>query len=160
MQYHKPHRLPPERYYNVWVFITICTQDRVHYFGKVLESGIEYSPAGELAGRAFAWLGKLRAELQVGHWVVMPDHVHALIRVARDMPLSPYGGLPQNPIGEAVMQFKSHMTNQARKCGIAIRWQTGYYDRILTSDRDYATAASYIMDNPRKWWEKYGNPMD
>ncbi len=143
-------------YCNVWVFVTINTEDRQCHFGHVKDGRMVYSPAGEVAHRAFEWLYSLRANLQLGEWVVMPNHVHALIRViGPELPMR--GGIPQNPVGEAVALYKSRVVNRARKAGLPVKWQTGYYDIIITSDQSHENVVRYIQQNPQKWWEKYGN---
>ncbi|PID90869.1 MAG: hypothetical protein CSA97_00665 [Bacteroidetes bacterium] len=89
----------------------------------------------------------------------MPDHVHALIRVPRDCEFTEQvisrSGLARSPMGEAVRQYKVRVKNLARKCGNPMSWQVGFYDRVIP-DGDYDVVERYIMDNPRKWWEKYG----
>ena len=74
-----------------------------------------------------------------GHWfarlfLLMPDHVHALIAPAPDKTL---GGL----LGD----WKRFATNQ---CGIA--WQKNFIDHRLRSNECWDETANYIRSNPQR----------
>jgi REP element-mobilizing transposase RayT len=74
-------------------------------------------------------------------WVVMPNHVHAL--------LIPTTGFSLENI---VHSWKSFTANEANK---KLRrngrfWQEDYYDRFIRSRRHYLEAIDYIENNPVK----------
>ena len=72
-------------------------------------------------------------------WVVMPNHVHALVTTADSH------GLPG-----IVHSWKSYTANRANR--LLKRqgdfWHRDYYDRYIRDDRHYATAVAYIEANP------------
>ena len=66
-------------------------------------------------------------------FVVMPDHVHWLVRLREGTTL-----------GEAVRRFKAKTT-----LALGVRfWQRGYHDRALRRDDDLAAVARYVVANP------------
>ena len=68
-------------------FITICTQDRKHYFGEIVRNGIDeqpqmiMSPIGKFAGEQFRSAGIHYPYAEIPLWVVMPNHLHAIVGI-------------------------------------------------------------------------------
>ena len=62
-------------------FITICTKNRHHFFGKIIDGKMHLSKIGEIAHNEWLKTFDLRLDmnLQMGEFVVMPDHFHAVI---------------------------------------------------------------------------------
>jgi REP element-mobilizing transposase RayT len=74
-------------------------------------------------------------------WVVMPNHVHALLRLE-------FG----NTLSEILHSWKSYSSNQANK--LLQRkgefWQEDYFDRYIRNAEHYQRALGYIEHNPVK----------
>lgn len=167
-------------------FITICTQNRRHYFGEIVDGVLRGRPpynggAGERAGAGATgwaggwagegattwgrpyraphamvetWLLKLAdkfADVAVGPYVVMPNHIHAIIRKTGDG-----AGVP---VGDVVGWFKTMTTNEyIRGVGQGMYepfdkrlWQRNYYEHIIRNERSYRNIAQYIAANPARW---------
>ncbi|NGP76524.1 hypothetical protein G3570_07760 [Balneolaceae bacterium YR4-1] len=60
-------------------FITICTKNRTHYFGSVIESKMKLSAAGQIVANEWLRTQTKRDRAVLGEWIVMPNHFHALI---------------------------------------------------------------------------------
>ena len=74
-------------------------------------------------------------------WVIMPNHVHALIET--------WSGHPISEIGQAWKSFTAKEAN--RLLGRAGRfWQPEYFDRSVRDERHLSEAIRYIHDNPVK----------
>lgn len=73
-------------------------------------------------------------------WVVMPNHVHALIEVG------------QTPLSKIVQNWKSIIAVEANKrLGRAGRfWQPEYWDRFMRDEEQKRKAVRYIENNPVK----------
>lgn len=72
-------------------------------------------------------------------WVVMPNHVHVLVRM-----------LASYTLGDAVKGWKSF---SARKINARLGhqgpvWQEDYWDRYIRNERHYVQAVAYIHKNP------------
>ncbi|MCZ7585118.1 MAG: transposase [Deltaproteobacteria bacterium] len=82
-------------------------------------------------------------------WVVMPNHVHVLIRVYEGMAL-----------GKIVQSWKSYtarriremelQTRQSASGGLKSIWMREYWDRYIRDEKHYRTAIAYIHQNPVK----------
>ncbi len=75
------------------------------------------------------------------HWVLMPNHVHLLLKILKGYSLA-----------QVVHSLKSYTANQAnRELGRAGRfWSIEYYDRFIRDGRHYANVVNYIHANPVK----------
>jgi putative DNA methylase len=74
-------------------------------------------------------------------WVIMPNHVHALITPLKDHSLS-----------DILHSWKSHTAKQINKqLGQTGQfWQEEYYDRMIRDETHYAAVVDYIENNPVK----------
>ncbi len=60
-------------------FITICTKDRLHYFGKIIDGEMQLSPTGILADVFWHEIKNHAQNLELDAFVVMPNHIHGII---------------------------------------------------------------------------------
>ena len=77
-------------------------------------------------------------EYELFAWVIMPNHVHALI--------APIAG---NRLADIVQGWKSWSAkaiNRSRGCSGAV-WQREYFDRYIRDERHFAAALAYIEEN-------------
>ena len=83
-------------------------------------------------------------------YVVMPNHVHLLIKT--------YEGFPLSKIIHSWKSFTAHEINKHLKpkeiCGQNARapkvWQHEYFDRFIRDEEHFAQAITYIHENPVK----------
>ena len=76
----------------------------------------------------------------VGHFVIMPDHVHLFARASRDV----------KSRGDWVKTWKAVSSRQiARALGIEPPiWQRDYFDYFLRSAKNYSDKSNYVWNNP------------
>lgn len=60
-------------------FITICTKNRVRYFGEVIEGKMELSSLGVIANTLWNEILEHTRNCRLGAFVIMPDHVHGIL---------------------------------------------------------------------------------
>ena len=132
-------------------FITVCTADRKNLFwakwAPVIKEreDIPLSGHGETVRRAILDIPKHYPMIAVDHFVVMPNHVHLLLRICTHD-----GRTVTAPAISTVMnQLKGIVT---KMIGHPV-WQKGFYDHVVRSDRDYREIWNYIEGNPYKWAE-------
>jgi len=65
--------------WNAVYFVTICTKDRIRYFGEIVDEKIILSETGEIAQSMWYEIPKHSPVAQLGAFVVMPDHVHGIL---------------------------------------------------------------------------------
>jgi len=74
-------------------------------------------------------------------WVIMPNHVHVLVR--------PLNGHDLAEVVQSWKSFTAHRSN--RLLGLNGHfWQKEYFDRYVRNERYFAAAVSYIERNPVK----------
>ena len=65
-------------------FITICTHGRDCLFGRVVDGEMQLNALGEIARAEWELTGRLRPEIELGPYVMMPNHFHAIIWMIDD----------------------------------------------------------------------------
>jgi len=66
----------PGRYY-----ITQCTQNRAYLFGDVVNKEMYLSVCGRIVEQELLKLPEYHCRIVLHEWVIMPDHVHAIIEL-------------------------------------------------------------------------------
>jgi REP element-mobilizing transposase RayT len=64
-------------------FVTSCVQDRICCFGSISNGKMHLNEYGQIAHDQFKWLEKQYAYVSMHEFVVMPNHVHAIIEINR-----------------------------------------------------------------------------
>jgi len=60
-------------------FITICTRNRVHYFGEIENHKMKLSNMGVIADIMWYEIKNHAKNIELGEFVVMPNHVHGIL---------------------------------------------------------------------------------
>lgn len=131
-------------------FITICTKDRKLLFSPVGADSI----SARIIQTTFIETIEQYDRVDSPIFVVMPNHFHAIITIARaDMESAP-------TISEIVQTFKRYSTieyTKAVKKGILPPfdqqiWQRSFHDHIIRNRDDYNEIFKYISENPMRWY--------
>ncbi len=88
-----------------------------------------------------AWMFFDKERYDLLNWVVMPNHVHVLIRQYEQFSLS-----------RVIQSWKSFTANAANKSlrKVGVFWAQEYWDRFIRDEQHYINAFSYIDENPVK----------
>jgi putative transposase len=60
-------------------FITLCTHNREWFFGKIVNKKFIGNPVGRLAEKYWSEIPKHFPFVELGNFVVMPNHVHGIL---------------------------------------------------------------------------------
>jgi len=60
-------------------FVTICTQGRKPYFGRVANATVDLSPIGEYVDACWKEVPQHHQHIEIDDFVVMPNHMHAIV---------------------------------------------------------------------------------
>jgi len=104
------------------------------------------SDLGTIVQRNIEDIPKHYPVISVDHYVIMPNHIHLLMRIHSD---SSGRSMIAPTISTVVRMMKGAVSKQA---GFAV-WQKGFYDHVIRDDNDYRDIWSYIEGNPGKWAE-------
>lgn len=122
---------------------------------------------GEIVSHKWLWTGKIRTNIKLDEFVVMPNHMHGIIQIVemhndvgahRNVPpqIEQFAKSTQNSIPTIIKLFKSTTTKQINQfCntpGLKI-WQRNYYEHIIRDDKDLNRIREYIINNPLRWTE-------
>ena len=161
-------------------FITICTHQREHLFGEIVDGVMKLSEYGQIAQEEWQKIASIRSEIELGEFVIMPNHFHGIIWIvdgrgtarcrgtARRAPTGVLGetsadftptyeqfGKPVvGSIPTIVRAFKSAVSrriNLARGTPGRPVWQRNYWEHIIRDEQDLHNAQAYILNNPAQW---------
>jgi REP element-mobilizing transposase RayT len=177
-------RLPNRNYAaNGWYFVTICTRDRIHFFGDVIAGEVQLSAIGEIAQQFWTDIPNHFNDTYIDAYVIMPNHVHGIVVIdcpknvetlqcnvstQHDAPcdiiqrqfmsdISPKPG----SLGAIARSYKSVVTRWCRENGHNhFAWQSRFYDHIIRADGSLDRIREYIINNPAKWEEDKNNPAN
>ena len=149
----KPNRLCEYHYsQNGAYFVTVCTQDRKKILSSIVGDGFPVpKPCGIIAEEFIRQIHVKYPSVAVDNYVIMPDHIHLLLRF--DWNLGTEN--PSPTLGNVIGWFKYQVTKQVdmQIClNGAKLFQRSYYDHVIRNQQDYDEIWQYIENNPRKWF--------
>ena len=131
-------------------FVTVCAYEHRNLFARIAsgENGAELSLTafGCIARDRLCALEQRCPGLRIEKYVVMPNHIHALIAIEK----------AEKPVDltAAVCAFKSLTTRECHRLDAKLRvFQTSFYDHVVRGTADYEQIWQYIDNNPAKWAE-------
>jgi REP element-mobilizing transposase RayT len=89
-------------------FVTICTQNREHYFGEIADGKMQLSETGKIAHLFWFEIPNHFPFVHLGEFVVMPNHVHGIIIIDK----TGYDGDVRNDAIVKTQNFASLPPNQ------------------------------------------------
>ncbi len=66
-------------------FLTICTQNREHFFGEIKNGKMEYTELGNIANQIWNEIPDHFPNFELDAFVVMPNHIHGILNIVRDL---------------------------------------------------------------------------
>ncbi len=133
-------------------FVTICTQDKKHYFGEITGFTMHLSAIGQIVINEVETASKYNPNVEIINYVVMPNHVHLMIRISDDCDEMLK---MDRDISEVVRKIKACVTRYSKRCGLLSKdsklWQTSYHDHIVRGREDYQNIWEYIDTNVQRW---------
>ena len=141
-----------EQLQNGEYFVTICTKDRVNYFGEITDNEMVLSEIGEVANQCIIDTNKHFPNVEVSSHVIMPNHIHAIIIIkhtANDEKQK-FGPQSRN-LASVIRGIKIGVTKYARNNNIPFEWQRLYYDTIIRDINEMNRIVHYINNNVANW---------
>ena len=142
-------------------FVTICTKDRIRYFGEIEMQDEKQSIAflqsteiGEVALDNWLQIPRYHPYVEIDEFVIMPDHIHGILFINKpdkvSWELSKFG--PQrNNLASIIRGYKASVKKYATLNDIEFFWQPRYYDRVIRNEKEYVNIKEYIFNNPIQW---------
>jgi REP element-mobilizing transposase RayT len=156
-------------------FITIIIQDRKKYFGHIKNQKMILNDFGKIAHNEWKISGRIRKEIEMKTFVVMPNHLHGIVILHDNKQYyetdfefdSKFYRKPKS-ISSFIAGYKSSVTtkinnfidenpkilselNINQKFNRKNRlWQTNYYAHIIRNTNELNRIHYYIINNPQK----------
>lgn len=162
-KFQNKYRIPSAR--AVWhsydgglYFITICTKNKEHYFGKITNGAMQLSEIGKYLDLQIKNTPNLRADMnvEIPLYVIMPNHIHLILYIGdnqynkNDVGANKFAPQRKN-LASIIRGIKSITTKYARVNNITFDWQTRFHDHIIRNQKDCNNIANYIENNVAKW---------
>lgn len=146
-------------------FVTICTKDRINYFGEIAETqntpSLKPTKIGEVAFDNWIQLPKYYSFIELDEFILMPNHFHGILFINKpeydNWQPNKFGPQKEN-LGAVMRGYKSSVKKYANSNKIEFEWQGRYYDRIIRDDAELINVRQYIFNNPAKWQNDMNNP--
>ncbi len=144
-------------------FITLVSRERRLLFGQVTDGRAVLSQAGRILVEEWHRL----PELAQGELVVMPNHLHAIVRpVGVKGKKGRRGGGRRRPseaavLGAAIARLKAAVTRRVSAlpgAGAGSIWQPGYRDLVIEDARELAAIRRLLREDPQRWAQDVENP--
>ncbi len=144
-------------------FVTIQAAFNKTVFGAIVGTKCVLNELGLAVEASLKSLGERYAGVQMDEFVVMPNHVHFIVKigVAGLCACNEKAGTEprQLDLGTVVGHFKSWISKVYRDMlaeGKAIDvgstpWQRDYWDKLVTTPEQLEAYRRYIRNNPAKW---------
>jgi REP element-mobilizing transposase RayT len=134
-------------------FVTICTQERLFFFGEIIETEMQLNEAGEMVQIIWDNLPERFPQLTLDAFVIRPNHVHGILVVNSE---DPSDSTTAPKLGTIINAFKSITTHEyikgVRESGWKAfpgkLWQRNYYEEIIRTPATLDKTREYIINNP------------
>ena len=140
-------------------FVTACTKDKKKIFGNIISADdfrlpqIILSEIGEIVNNEIMNIEKHYENVKVDKYIVMPNHIHLIIRITER--INPFPTSKKYDVPNVIGKFKAAVTRNVGKAFMpSVKteiWQSSFYDHIIRGEKDYAEISEYIANNALKW---------
>jgi putative transposase len=138
-----------------WYFVTICTHKKACSLGSAGHGAIVLSEAGLIAATEMELVTSHYFNVLVDRFVIMPNHVHAIIVIEGPAAFAPSELKPRRVAVSLSTIVGSYKAGVTRICGIRgilnFQWQRRFHDHILRSNASVNSVRDYIDRNPQNW---------
>jgi putative transposase len=144
-------------------FITICTENRTHFFGECKNRKMKLSTLGAIVQGFWYEIPKHFPFITLGEFTVMPNHVHGILIVDKTenqqdsseklIGNKRFQNQGKNTISSIVGSYKSICTRHINMdfSSLGFGWQERFWDSIIKDEKSFIRISQYIINNPSNW---------
>ncbi len=150
---------------NGMYFVTICTKNKTHYFGNIVNGKMNLNKHGQIANQYWTDIPTHFSNVHLDAYIIMPNHIHGILiihNVKRRDAINRVstGGITKtnNPmlnksISRIIRWYKGRVTFEINKTGndTHFAWQPRFHDHIIRNEHSLHHIRKYIQNNPTKW---------
>jgi putative transposase len=154
-------------------YVTIVTWRRDFLFGEIVNKEMMLSERGQIADACWREIPNHFPHVELGAYVVMPNHMHGIIIITNDRRgaiyraptddanIERFGKPVKGSLPTIIRTYKAAVTRligrELNETGI---WQRNYYEHIIRNEQDLQNKTDYIESNPLLWDEDDENPVN
>ncbi|MEW5923288.1 MAG: transposase [Candidatus Zixiibacteriota bacterium] len=160
-----------------YYFVTICTKNKISYFGDVYDYKMLLNNIGRIVQKIWQSIPDHYPDVMLDEFVIMPNHIHGIIiikenagyknvgtghrpvQLQRDIGGKKRTGRCPVPtdknyglLSKIINAFKSMVSREIKRkntnCNFA--WQRFFHDHVIRSEKGLQQIRSYINNNPMK----------
>ena len=151
--FHKPLRNKNIEYRKGQFFVTIQVANNKSVLGAIAGERVILNELGRSVQAVLEGLPLKYPELELGEYVVMPNHIHAIFTI------HPCDTNKENHLGFLVGRFKgtaAFVYGKLKRAGKVPDigehlWQCDYWEDLISSEEEYWGYVQYIRNNPKNW---------
>jgi REP element-mobilizing transposase RayT len=160
-------------------FITICTANKEHWFGKIHDKHNELNELGKYVEIQIENIKLHYSYASIPVFVVMPNHIHLIVcidadcmcgrdgarTVSTEMDSDNFKRWKHAVVNEKMQQIsiqkkclsvvvgglKSAITKFAHQNQQNFAWQTRFHDHIIRNNDEFVRISHYICTNVERW---------
>ena len=161
--------------YRGFFFVTLCTHDKQHTFGKITNYKTRLSVVGKIVETCWKAIPEHFPNVYLDESVIMPNHLHGIIVIRYPKGHDPAGrgtacrapttfdasyegfGKPvAGSLPTIIRSFKSAVTKRVNALAIDKKspvWQRSYFEHVIRDEDSLNKIRNYIWENPIHWWQ-------
>ena len=153
-------------------YITICTNGKEQIFGSIKNGKMILNNYGRIARRELINTARIRTNVVLDVFIIMPDHIHSIIKInnlnitsCRGMAchahlsynayyIRKFGNPIKNSLSSIIGSFKSSVSreiNKTRNTMDQTVWQRNYFEHIIRNEKELYAVRKYIINNPKNY---------
>lgn len=151
------YRIPSARLQN-WdygndgaYFITICTQNRVCFFGEILDGEMQLNKIGQLAEKFWLEIPNHFSFVELGNFVVMPNHTHGILIINK---IGIVDGVPRDHVVEP-LHCNGSTTNAKNEQMAKISPKSGTISTIVRSYKSVVSKYAHKIHADFAWQPRF-----
>ncbi len=152
-------------------FVSISVQRRVRrkdVFGRIESGVMKLNVYGRIVETCWLSLPEHFPDVILDEWVVMPNHFHGIVMIARDAENAIVRARHASPVpspltahaptlGTIIGAFKSAVTRRIniyraeRNLPPVEVWHRNYFERVIRNESELDDTRCYLAQNPLNW---------
>ncbi len=145
-----------------YYFVTICTRNREHLFGEIVDGNTELNDFGKIVDDCIKNILQHFEFSDIDYYCIMPNHVHLILIISDTVGNRHACSLQSNvqnrnhqALPVIIGSLKSAISKMIHRIDSNINfvWQKSYYEHIIRNENELFEIRKYIEYNPLNWNE-------